>query len=328
MTRRFELREPEVDSVVRLLAETERRFSSVESSAFLVDARRLATRLPQRMRAFLNHFGRRGGAAAAVIRGLPANEWLDRTPSHWALAHGLDSAKRDDIYLCLTASLLGDLFAWSTLQHGKLVTDVLPISGEEDAQSGHGTTLLAWHTEDAFHPRRCEYLLLLCLRNPAAVPTTVAQLYGGDLSPEHRRILAEPRFYIRPDPEHVRQESSLPDAPDLSGEMSGVPAPVLSGPAAAPHLRIDPLFMASAANDDRARDALQAATDALQRNLVDIALAPGELLVIDNRRAVHGRGSFIARHDGGDRWLKKVMTMHGLGVLPAAGTRPHDRVLD
>jgi Fe(II)/alpha-ketoglutarate-dependent arginine beta-hydroxylase len=305
-TARLALGERDVEQVMALIADTERRFASVEDADFLTQARRLAARLPNRLRDFLTWFAREG-EAAAIVRGLPANTSLGRTPAHWALAHGLDSARRDDIYLCLTASLLGEVFAWSTLQRGKLVTDVLPIVGEEDTQSGHGTTLLAWHTEDAFHPRRCEFLLLLCLRNPTVVPTTVATLHEGDLSAEHRRTLSEPRFYIRPDPEHVRPESSLPDAPDPSAVAPDTPVAVLSSPSTGPHLRIDPLFMDVAVGDAPARAALDAATDALQRNLADIPLAPGDLLVIDNRRAVHGRGSFTAKHDGGDRWLKKVM---------------------
>ena len=36
------------------------------------------------------------------------------------------------------------------------------------------------------------------------------------------------------------------------------------------------------------------------------ALAPGEILLVDNDVAVHGRVPFRARYDGTDRWLKRV----------------------
>jgi len=38
----------------------------------------------------------------------------------------------------------------------------------------------------------------------------------------------------------------------------------------------------------------------------DVVLAPGELLIIDNLRAVHGRRPFAARYDGTDRWLRRI----------------------
>ncbi len=38
----------------------------------------------------------------------------------------------------------------------------------------------------------------------------------------------------------------------------------------------------------------------------EIQLQAGDLLVIDNRRCLHGRNSFVPRHDGTDRWLERV----------------------
>ncbi len=37
-----------------------------------------------------------------------------------------------------------------------------------------------------------------------------------------------------------------------------------------------------------------------------VALRPGDLLVLDNRRAVHARTAFTPRFDGTDRWLQRV----------------------
>jgi enduracididine beta-hydroxylase len=35
-------------------------------------------------------------------------------------------------------------------------------------------------------------------------------------------------------------------------------------------------------------------------------LEPGDMLFVDNFRAVHGRRPFSARFDGRDRWLKRI----------------------
>jgi alpha-ketoglutarate-dependent taurine dioxygenase len=38
----------------------------------------------------------------------------------------------------------------------------------------------------------------------------------------------------------------------------------------------------------------------------DIWLAPGDLLVIDNRRAVHGRPAFRSSFSGRRRWMQRA----------------------
>jgi L-asparagine oxygenase len=58
--------------------------------------------------------------------------------------------------------------------------------------------------------------------------------------------------------------------------------------------------------DDQARRALEAVVAAIDAGLSDLVAEAGDLLIIDNFRAVHGRKPFTARYDGGDRWLKRV----------------------
>ena len=40
--------------------------------------------------------------------------------------------------------------------------------------------------------------------------------------------------------------------------------------------------------------------------MTGIALTPGDICVIDNYKAVHGRKPFRARFDGTDRWLRRL----------------------
>ena len=43
-----------------------------------------------------------------------------------------------------------------------------------------------------------------------------------------------------------------------------------------------------------------------------VVLGDGDLLVIDNDRAVHGRTPFVPRYDGTDRWLKRALVVREL----------------
>lgn len=116
--------------------------------------------LPLGLRRAVDEFRLSERELALVIRGLGIEDAkIGATPSHWDVPQEGNLAGREELYLALVASLLGDLFAWSTLQRGRVVMNVLPVRGDEGTQTGHGTVLLEWHTEDAFHPFRCDYLV-------------------------------------------------------------------------------------------------------------------------------------------------------------------------
>lgn len=80
----------------------------------------------------------------------------------------------------------------------------------------------------------------------------------------------------------------------------------LHGDFDSPYLSVDPFYMEVPTHDAQACHAYQALCGALERQLKDIPLSPGEILFIDNCRAVHGRRPFPARYDGTERWLKRV----------------------
>ncbi len=50
-----------------------------------------------------------------------------------------------------------------------------------------------------------------------------------------------------------------------------------------------------------------------------VVLEPGDLLVVDNNVAVHGRSPFSARFDGTDRWLQRAFVVTDLA--PSAADR-------
>jgi L-asparagine oxygenase len=76
----------------------------------------------------------------------------------------------------------------------------------------------------------------------------------------------------------------------------------------------------------KARLALASVKSAARRATVSVGLAAGDLLVIDNRRAVHGRTAFSPRYDGRDRWLKRAYLVADLAAS-AADRRPGERII-
>jgi L-asparagine oxygenase len=320
----------EIDELTRtLLAE----HGASTAPSLLAVASSLGHRLPARLVEEIRAFRLQETAAALVLRGLPVDDAaIGPTPLDWRHQDGSERTAQHEVYMVLVASLLGDIFGWSTLQDGRLIHDVVPMPSEANEQSGHGTVALEWHTEDGFHPFRCDYLFLLGLRNYDAVPTTVASIDDVEIKAEHRAILRQPRFLIRPDNEHLNRARALAAGSDVVHTVQRMhddpePSAVLFGHPDQPYLRIDPAFMSPPPDDPEAAEALDALINALNEQLVEVALAPGDLLIVDNYKAVHGRCAFQARYDGTDRWLKKLVVTRDLRKSRIYRSAPDGRVL-
>lgn len=256
-------------------------------------------------------------AGATVITRLPMHDAeLGPTPRDWhqAAAWSGDPARRHasfqlDITMLLLARLAGEPFGWHGQQDGRLVNNIIPAPGHEHEQSGaSSTTLLSPHTEDAFHPRRANLLMLGCLRNPDRVGTTVSSVRQVRLNERQRRRLAEVRLPILPDVSYGTDfhRHSTPGVAAVGGDAEN------------PTLRYDPAYTPIDRADDEFRRAYDHLGAELERVCHTAVLEPGELLLVDNDVVVHGRVPFTPRYDGTDRWIKRVNVRLPQRCRPAA----------
>lgn len=240
-------------------------------------------------------------AGATVVRGLPVDDAeFGPTPPHWqaAAAGAAATGSLDlDIAMLLLARCAGEPFGWAGQQNGRLVNNIVPAAGHEDEQSGaSSSTLLSPHTEDAFHAARANLLMLTCLRNPDRVATTVSSVRQVELTEGDLRTLTVPTVPILPDVSYgTGFDQPAPALPTVWFDENGSPT-LRYDPAYTPLDDADPVFAA----------AYTRLTAELARVCHAPALAPGEILLLDNDVAVHGRVPFRARYDGTDRWLKRV----------------------
>jgi Fe(II)/alpha-ketoglutarate-dependent arginine beta-hydroxylase len=337
-TQKLVLTDDEVTAIHDLLAELTRRHRSAEEAEFLNQATVFSHELPRRVRSAFNSFRLlEPSSAQLLVAGYPIDEErIGATPTHWK--NRTTRALPEEMLLVLFGSLLGEVIGWATQQDGSIVHDIAPIQGHEDEQLGSGSgQLLWWHTEDAFHPFRGDYIAMMCLRNPDRVATTFADLEGIELSDRHRQLLFEPHYTIRPDESHLLKNKSERRSLDteLSAsynqieEMNTRPEKiaVLSGDPGSPYVRIDPYFM-DPAEDREAQEALDALIHGIDRKLGDLVLEAGDFCFIDNCKAVHGRRPFKARYDGNDRWLKRINIARDLRRSRSARHgAPEDRVI-
>ena len=312
---RLELTEEEVETIRRLVKEVASHHGSVEEDDFLDSANMYAQELPRRIRRFLNSFRLMEPSGVCVISGYPVDDAkIGETPAHWREGSGSSSTLEEEVFLNLCGALLGDAIAWAHQRDGLICQDLVPIESHKEEMLGSGSELdLVWHTEDARYSYRGDYIGLMCLRNPDAVPTTFTSIDEVRLDPDQIEVLFEPRFVFRRDPSHPT---------DNKREK----ASVLFGDPRSPYVRFDPYSMDQPETEE-ARSAMDYLIRAIDENLTGVALLPGECLFIDNYKAVHGRSSFKARFDGTDRWLKRINIARDLRKSRGVREAPASRVI-
>ncbi|HEX6501144.1 MAG TPA: arginine beta-hydroxylase, Fe(II)/alpha-ketoglutarate-dependent [Micromonosporaceae bacterium] len=325
-----------------MLTELAKAYDTIENPELIRRAPVLARSLPTHLLEFLEEFRLGEPSALCMISGLDVDEArLGPTPSHWRDSQYDSPAFPQEIFFLLCASVLGDVFGWATQQDGRIMHDVLPIRGHEHYEIGSNSLQhLSWHTEDAFHPCRGDYVALMCLKNPDMVATTVCDAGDVDWSVLDVEALFEPAFTQMPDnshkPQNAGQSTGDPTIDRLrvrsfeliqSWNDNPVKRPVLFGDRENPYMALDPYHMKMDGWSERSLRAFQGLCDQIEAHMQDLSLRPGDTVFIDNFRAVHGRRSFKARYDGSDRWLKRLNITRNIRGSRAWRRAPDDRII-
>lgn len=286
----------EKEQIKRLAEQVKLCYSRADDNEFLTHAYIWAGDLPYNIREQLvaiksdpYHCG------VTIFRGVKCDTEWQATPKSWNIEDTYTPDRNSDFISVIFASLIGEPFGFETQQSGKLIHDTVPIKGKEYFQAGCSSLgKLSFHTEDAFHPHRGEFLCFNCIKNPTDRGTSGASVRSLNLPPHYRKVLHQERFYTLPDNTHA-------DNTDEYQVHS-----ILFGNCGAPYIRIDPDFTYAVEGDEEAREALAYLINEVDSKIIEIPLEPGDFAFIDNYQWVHGRQPFIAKFDGNDRWLKRL----------------------
>ncbi|MER6006244.1 arginine beta-hydroxylase, Fe(II)/alpha-ketoglutarate-dependent [Nonomuraea angiospora] len=323
-----------------MIAEIAKAYDTVENPELIRRAPVLARSLPVHVLEFLEEYRIGEPSALCVISGLDVDEaQLGHTPEHWRDSQYDSPAFPQEVFFLLCGSVLGDVFGWATQQDGRIMHDVLPIKGHEHYEIGSNSLQhLSWHTEDAFHPCRGDYVALMCLKNPDAVETMVCDAADLDWPAIDVETLFAAEFTQMPDNSHLPQNATESTGDPTIDRLRArsfaliqswnddpVRRPVLFGDRAQPYMALDPYHMKTEGWSEASLHAFQGLCDQIEANMKDVSLRPGDCVFIDNFRAVHGRKSFRPRYDGSDRWLKRLNITRNLrgsrAWRPAADNR-------
>lgn len=295
----YHLSEAETHKLWRLsqLAAGASEASALALSGLLLD-------LPKSVRTALLEFAEAGADSGfLLLRGVTVGDLPDTPTVHHS---GALQGHPTDGTLTLVADLLGSLVGYLDEKDGALIHDVHAVPGEEKRIENSGSVAFDFHTENVHHPLRPDYLGLLCLRqdHEGVAATRVASVREAVrlLTEEQVAILRTPQFY-----------SSYP-ASFTRGRTGPVPRsgphPAVFGPYDRPFMRFNSHTTHAAGAEATA--ALKALSEALEAVCHNVVLEPGDLVVVDNHVAAHGRSAFVPRYDGRDRWLRRFYSVRSL----------------
>jgi L-asparagine oxygenase len=185
-------------------------------------------------------------------------------------------------------------------QNGALIQHIIPNKKTELNQISSSSQIdLELHTETAFHPYKPSYLLLLCLRGDPLASTTYADIDDivKSLDKTTIKLLREPLFI-----------TSIDESFRTDGEPNrSILLPVISEDADGYVVCFDEFFMRG--KTFQAQQALDKFKEAISVNTKSVVLDYGDLLILNNRKVIHGRKHFSARYDGTDRWVLRILVM-------------------
>ncbi|MBO1334089.1 TauD/TfdA family dioxygenase [Streptomyces sp. VRA16 Mangrove soil] len=267
----------------------------VDDRAWLDACRGMSEQLPERLRRRLRDFRHDPDLdGMLLVRNLPVAPALAPTPTV------PESVERRATPAAGTTALvsmqIGEVIAYRDEKSGALVQNVVPVAGREEQQSNAGSVPLELHVENAFHPHRPDMVALFCVRpdheGGAGLRVASVRRAVEMLPHDIRKVLGEDRFRTEVPPSFGGPDGPAPQHPILSGDFDD------------PDVRVD--FHATHPEDEQAAEAMAVLRAVLDTITRAVHLRPGDLAIVDNRVALHGRTHFVPRYDGEDRWLHRT----------------------
>jgi alpha-ketoglutarate-dependent taurine dioxygenase len=280
--------------------------ASTESEAFLQDAALLAASLPRDKRRQIQSFARFGNQSGVLLlSGLPVDKVVPPTPLD-PCGPTDKPTHRSEANLAMIGSLLGYLVGYAQEKDGRVFHNLVPTEKNAAELSSESSKVeLDLHSENAFHPYRPDWVLLTGLRTDIEKKAVTTHASIRDalhlLSARDRAELARKAFVTGIDVAYGNRDAAKGLGPAVR---------VLQGDPSDPFMCYDWDLMECISA--RSKSALSRLREALRQVTRSVLVEPGSVLVIDNRRAVHGRSVFKANYDGTDRWLQRTNAVRDL----------------
>ena len=294
----IQLNDSELDIILNLI-NTITASPSEDPDMFCKQSKHASLQLPLRIQILLQYFALHGSITGfLLIRGIPMHkDLLPTTPDNniYKIGEQTILAKIQSLMI----HCMGEMVAYEAEGYGRLFQDVVPIKSMEKNQTSVGSNIeLEIHTEQAFSKLRPEIISLACIRGDNNAFTHILHVDKiiRNIKLQYIHLLREPCWKIGVD----MSFTSNTNYEFIEGTLRG-PIPILTGTSKDPLLTFDQDLMKGTTPESET--VIQDIVDIYYKHRVSYSLQSGEIIIIDNQRAVHGRSPFYPKYDGYDRFL-------------------------
>ena len=270
---------------------------SEEPELFCSQSNELSKQLPQRIIDILLSFAKHGSETGfLLIKNLEISENVPKTPQSNGYKVGEQTilARIQSLFI----NVICEMIAYEAEGFGRLFQDVVPVEAMSKNQTSIGSSVeLEIHTEQAFSKLRPDILSLACLRGDLDAYTHIlpVQFILNNLNHDEKKLLREPLWKTG-----VDLSFKLDGHEFIEGDMRG-PLSIISDQDEDPLLVFDQDLMRGITEESDKM--VKKITDIYYKYRLRHNLKPGEIILVDNNRAVHGRSPFFPKYDGYDRFL-------------------------
>jgi len=248
-----------------------------------------------------------------LLKGLPLDDDLPPTPLSGRRSDYFKKTSIAETILIGLSSILGNPIGHEEEKDGNLIHDVIPVVGTDKPLSNEGAADFGLHVENAIFEEREQFLVLSCLRTDpwkeAATPVVDIREILPYLADEVILELQKEQFVIR--------KPYILDR--ASGKSSySLPVAILTGPLEFPEVRCTFYEGGTKATSIAGEEALETFKITANKLAHDMKTEAGDMLIINNRTALHGRKAFRISTDGNNRHLLRVYIVQSLWKIREA----------
>jgi L-asparagine oxygenase len=290
---RIELEKKEIST----LCEAALKFTHdprLEPELFCKEAKSLARFIPARILKQLIAFSKKGSDTGFLLFDLGENVnenivWRPEFSISPIISHFISA---------ILLSSISELISYEAESGGRLFQEIIPVPSMASQQTSLGSGVeLEIHTEQAFSEYRPDILSLTCIKGDPAALTYIFSVRNilECFTKEECELLRKPLWKTG-----VDLSFKLHGKDFINGDVRG-PMPILYGSESDPLLRFDQDLMFGLT--DNAQKLKEKIIDVYREKKIAHNLKPGEIIFVDNRRALHGRSPFFPKYDGNDRFI-------------------------
>jgi len=291
---KIEISKEELEILFKSISETITVRPSEDPEIFCSQLKQIP--IPESIKERLMDFVRNGSNSGFLLFQNILEPEIPRTPpgNHYHVGETTFLSKIQGIMM----SKMCEMIAYEAEGYGKLYQDILPIYSMASVQTSVGSnTELEIHTEQAFSQLRPDMISLACLRGDINALTYILPVNRilKNITNEEMELLYQPLWKMG-----VDVSFKLYGKEFIEGDIRG-PFAILNGSRDDPQLIFDQDLMFGMTEESH--KLIAKIVSIYYQHRITHNLKPGEIIFIDNRRAVHGRSSFSPKYDGYDRFL-------------------------